>query len=38
MRKRYRMSRKKSRKTFTKYAGMHKRNAVRQVMRGGVRC
>lgn len=38
MRRRHKMSRRSSRKTFTKYAGMHRRNAVRQVMRGGVRC
>lgn len=37
MRKRYKMSRKGSRKTFKKYSGTHKRNAVKHVMRGGVR-
>jgi hypothetical protein len=38
MRRRHRMGRRSSRKTFSKNAGMQKRNAVRQVMRGGVRC
>ena len=39
MSKRYKMSKKTSRKEFRKYAGTHKRNldSVRYVMRGGVR-
>lgn len=31
------MSRRSSRRTFKKYSGTHKKNAVRHVMRGGVR-
>lgn len=38
MRRRVRMSRRASRRVFKKYTGVHRHNnAVRSVMRGGVR-
>lgn len=37
MRKRYKMSRKGSRKHFSRNAGFHSRNAARFAMRGGIR-
>lgn len=38
MRKRFKMSRRSSRRVFKKYTGIHRHNnAVRHVMRGGVR-